>query len=73
MAGHDEVVDGWHKSSTSGDGGCVEVRIVANHVYVRDTKNRHGATLTFTHAEWKAFLAGARLGDFDIPDTVHTS
>ena len=67
MAEHDDVIRGWRKSSTSGDGGCVEVRIGAKHVHIRDTKNRLGAFLTFTHAEWHAFVSGVRLGEFDVP------
>jgi len=32
---------------------------------VRDTKNRDGGTLYFTEAEWAAFAAGVRAGEFD--------
>jgi hypothetical protein len=67
MAEHDGAITDWRKSSTSGDGGCVEVRIGAKHVHVRDTKNRPKAVLTFTHQEWCAFVSGVRLGEFDIP------
>ena len=69
MARHDDVIDGWCKSSASGDGGCVEVRIAAEHVHVRDTKNRESTFLTFTHAEWRAFVTGVRLGEFDVPES----
>jgi hypothetical protein len=34
---------------------------------VRDSKNPHGPMLQFTPAEWRAFLAGARCGEFDSP------
>ena len=61
------VADGWHKSSASGKSDCVEVRIAAENVHVRDTKERQGASLTFTHAEWRAFVSGVRLGEFDVP------
>ncbi len=69
MARHDGVADGWRKSSTSGDGGCVEVRVVAERVHVRDTKDREGPALAFTHAEWRAFVSGVRGGEFDVPPT----
>jgi hypothetical protein len=69
MAGRNEAVDDWHKSSASNAGECVEVRIAADHVHVRDTKNRQRAPLTFTHEEWRAFLTGVRLGEFDVPET----
>jgi hypothetical protein len=58
---------GWHKSSASGDANCVEVRIAADGVLVRDDKDRRSPILTFTHDEWRAFLAGVRLGEFDVP------
>ena len=41
--------------------------ISADHVHVRDTKNRQETSLTFTHAEWRAFVSGVRLGEFDVP------
>ncbi|WP_127503310.1 DUF397 domain-containing protein [Actinoplanes solisilvae] len=59
----------WHKSTRSGGNGgdCVEVALnLPDVVAVRDTKNRDGSTLTFTHAEWAAFLAGVRDGEFDL-------
>ncbi|MEU4426981.1 DUF397 domain-containing protein [Actinoplanes sp. NPDC024001] len=59
----------WHKSTRSGGNGgdCVEVAAnLPGIVAVRDTKDRDGAALVFTHAEWRAFLAGVRDGEFDI-------
>ncbi len=56
----------WRSSSRSGaDGRCVEVRRVGDTVQVRDSKDRTGAVLTFTLAEWTAFTGGARDGEFD--------
>lgn len=61
------MTDGrWRKSSRSKRDECVEVRLRADHVQVRDSKDRTGPVLSFTHAEWHAFLAGARLGEFDV-------
>lgn len=68
MAGHNEVANDWRKSSKSGDGSCVEIRMGPDHVDVRDTKNRNGAILRFSHAEWRAFLGGVRLGEFELPE-----
>lgn len=65
-----DVLAGWRKSRASGDGGCVEVYVGADHVHVRDTKNRSGEILRFTHAEWRAFLKGVRLGEFDLPEST---
>ncbi len=59
----------WHKSTRSGGNGgdCVEVAVnLPGIVAVRDTKDRDGAALVFTHAEWAAFLSGVRDGEFDL-------
>jgi len=45
---------------------CVAVRIDDNTVGVRDTKDSASPTLSFTHAEWKAFVQGVKNGEFDI-------
>ncbi|MDT3444474.1 DUF397 domain-containing protein [Pseudofrankia sp. BMG5.37] len=57
----------WRKSShSSGNGACVEVlRLADGGRAVRDSKDPDGAVLRFTAAEWAAFLAGARDGEFD--------
>ncbi|SHH01062.1 DUF397 domain-containing protein [Streptoalloteichus hindustanus] len=49
---------GWYKSSrsTAANNSCVEVRITDNTVAVRDSKNRSGATLNFSHHAWSSFL-----------------
>jgi hypothetical protein len=60
----------WRKSRRSGGNGgdCVEVADnLPEIVAVRDTKNRDGGTLIFTHSEWTAFLTGAKAGEFDLP------
>ena len=46
----------WRKSSYSGNGGsdCVEVT-AADHVLVRDTKDRTGPVLRFTPDAWHRF------------------
>ncbi|MFG1955593.1 DUF397 domain-containing protein [Micromonospora sp. NPDC048830] len=61
----------WFKSSRSGNNGaCVEVaRLGEDAIGVRDTKARgQGPILTFTQAEWAAFICGAKLGEFDLTD-----
>ena len=60
----------WRTSSFSGDNGgsCVEVAFLPDGgVAVRDTKDRSLAPHRYTAAEWDAFLAGARAGEFDRP------
>jgi hypothetical protein len=57
----------WRKSSRSGSNGqCVEVRDRGDAVDVRDSKDRSGPVLVFTSAEWAAFVAGAKAGEFDL-------
>ena len=59
----------WHKSTRSGGNGgdCVEVAgNVPGVDAIRDIKDPDGRTLVFTHAEWKAFLAGVNDGEFDL-------
>ncbi|MFD0365786.1 DUF397 domain-containing protein [Nocardia sp. GCM10030253] len=57
----------WFKSSRSdGSGNCIEVAFLPNSlVGVRDSKNPSGPALTFTSAEWSAFMAAATRGEFD--------
>jgi Domain of unknown function (DUF397) len=59
--------EGWYTSTLSGGNGCVEVALGDDRVAVRDSKDRTGPVLIFTTVEWKAFLAGVRAGEFDIP------
>ncbi len=58
----------WVKSSRSdGNGGqCVEVAgNLPGIVAVRDSKDANGPVLSFTPAEWNAFILGAKDGEFD--------
>ncbi|GHJ05696.1 hypothetical protein TPA0907_00630 [Micromonospora humidisoli] len=53
----------WHKSTKSGSNGgaCVEVADnLPGVVFVRDTKDRDGATLTFTPSAWRGFVTFAK-------------
>jgi Domain of unknown function (DUF397) len=59
----------WRTSSYSGNGGatCVEVADnLPDVVAVRDSKDRSGPVLTFAPAQWEAFTAGVRQGQFDL-------
>ena len=59
---------GWRRSTlcTGADSTCVEVAIEADGVTVRNSTDPEGPTVHFTAAEWRAFLAGARAGEFDL-------
>ena len=59
----------WRKSSySSGNGGqCVEVaRNLPGAVAVRDSKDPAGAKLAFTPAQWAAFTARVKTGEFEL-------
>lgn len=57
----------FRKAAASSNGGnCVEVALLPDGGRaVRDSKNRRGPVLLFTHTEWSAFLHGAKGGEFD--------
>jgi hypothetical protein len=57
----------WTKSSLSTyNGNCVEVAGLTEHtIRVRDSKNPGGAVLSFTQAEWDAFIGGVFNGEFN--------
>lgn len=57
----------WRKSSYSGtSGNCIEVAELTDGARaVRDSKDPNGPALVFTPAEWAAFTAGVRDGEFD--------
>ena len=56
----------YRKSSRSyGTGDCIEVAAPSGkRIAIRDSKNIHGAVLTFSSTEWNAFVAGIRTGKF---------
>ncbi|MGH3870568.1 MAG: DUF397 domain-containing protein [Pseudonocardiaceae bacterium] len=63
---------GWHISTRTDSNGmsCVEagpLRDGSGRVAVRHSHHPDGAAIVYTHAEWKAFTAGVRLGEFDFP------
>ena len=48
---------------------CVEVGKpddTCDMIHVRDSKDPTGPVLNFTRDEWKAFLLGAKAGEFDV-------
>jgi len=67
MQADDMLRGDWIKSTLSGfNGNCVEVAGLAEDtIRVRDSKNPRGGVLSFTTAEWDAFIGGVRMGEFD--------
>ncbi len=55
----------WRISSRCATGACVAASFATEGtVLVRDTKTDHGSMLRFSAAEWRAFVAGLKHGDF---------
>jgi hypothetical protein len=56
----------WRKSSACPNGAaCAEILDDGEHIHVRNTKDPR-VVVTYDHAEWAAFVAGVRLGEFDV-------
>ena len=58
----------WRKSTFSGGGtgsDCVELAEVDGEIMVRDSKDPSGTVLRFTRSEARAFIQGAKAGEFD--------
>ena len=66
VTGTEDISPEWRKSSFSGTGDCVEVRQGGETVEVRNSRDCSGEVLSFTRPEWRAFLQGARAGEFDL-------
>jgi uncharacterized protein DUF397 len=56
---------GWRKSTASASTNCVEVAMHGGLIHVRDSKAPAAGHLSFTPAEWDAFLTGVRQEEFD--------
>ncbi|HEY3259202.1 MAG TPA: DUF397 domain-containing protein [Pseudonocardiaceae bacterium] len=57
----------WTTSSFCDAEGCVAIaRLADGQIAVADSKDSNGSELIFTAAEWAAFVAGVRAGEFDF-------
>lgn len=54
----------WQSSSQGV--GDVEIAFVEGYIAMRDGRNPEGPALIFTPGEWRAFVLGARDGEFDL-------
>jgi Domain of unknown function (DUF397) len=55
----------WHVSRTCDSGACIMVASYGDSVAFGNTSQPDGPIYLYTKAEWKEFLAGVKLGDFD--------
>lgn len=67
VAGDDLQGLRWRKSRASNpSGNCVELApLPAGGVAVRNSRSPEGPVITYTRAEFAAFLSGAKDGEFD--------
>ena len=56
----------WRTSSYCTTGACVEIAFDGDSVLVADSKEDRRQALQYTKDEWRAFIAGAKNGEFDI-------
>lgn len=63
-AAQDSGID-FRISSYCHHGGCVAVGIDQDEILVRSSRLPDSPVLRFTAAEWDAFVAGVRDGEFD--------
>lgn len=55
----------WRVSRTCDAGACIKVARQGESVLIGNTNNPEGPFGEFTADEWRHFLAGVKLGDFD--------
>lgn len=55
----------WLVSRTCESGACVGVARRGESVLIRNTNSPASIVIDVTTEEWRQFLAGAKLGDFD--------
>ena len=55
----------WRVSRTCDNGACIKVARAGEFVVIGNTTKPNGPVGEFTVNEWRHFLAGVKLGDFD--------
>ncbi len=55
----------WRRSTQCASSTCVEVRRSGAAIDVRDSKQAAGPVLSYTPEEFRAFVLGAKAGEFD--------
>jgi hypothetical protein len=66
LSASERVSLAWIKArSSTANGACVEVASAVGNIAIRDSKDPNGPILVYTPSEFRAFLEGARNGEFD--------
>lgn len=60
-----DLTDAEWQSGNEGNGD-VQIAFVDGYIAMRDGRDPDGPALIFTPAEWRAFVLGARDGEFDL-------
>jgi len=55
----------WRISRTCESGACIIIARQGDSVVFGNSTQPNGATYAYTATEWKEFIAGVKLGDFD--------
>jgi len=55
----------WHVSRTCDGGACIMIARHGESVLIGNTADQEGSVSIFTTEEWRQFVAGVKLGDFD--------
>ena len=55
----------WLVARNCDGGNCIRVAPNADMIVIGDSKNPDGPSLSYSRAEWAAFVEGIRQGDFD--------
>lgn len=56
----------WQRPDGDPAAEAVEIAFVDDLIGMRNSADPNGPVLVFTQAEWDAFVAGARDGEFDL-------
>ena len=55
----------WHVSRTCDNGQCIKVARAGELIMIGNTTKPEGLVSEFTVEEWRHFITGVKLGDFD--------
>ena len=56
----------WITASCGSEANCVQVRFAGDEVQLRSSAEPGHTVLSFNRAEWEAFLAGVKNGEFNV-------